>query len=202
MSDGSNRHLDFGMDRAISGKLAAKYDTEHEASAIQWFKELIGETLTPGPAEMRKQLMDGKLLCRLAKAVLDGTADKPAACAKCNLKPSDLETPFKKMENIQKFLDACAAYGVESTFLFPTIDLYEGRNMSAVLNCILALGTEAQRHSFSGMTIGPKPSEKNVREFSDEQLAAGKTMIGLQAGTNKGASQSGMNFGKGRMITD
>jgi len=190
------------MDRAISGKLASKYDTTHEAAVIGWFHDLIGETLTPGPAEVKKQLMSGVLLCKLIQKIFAGTADKPAACNKVNLTPSGLDTPFKKMENIQKFLNGCEAYGVHSTFLFPTIDLYEGRNMSAVLNTLLALGTETQRNGFDGPTIGPKPSEKNVREFTEEQLAAGKTMIGLQAGSNQGASQAGMNIGKGRKITD
>ena len=42
---------------------------------------------------------------------------------------------------------------------------------------------QAQRHGFQGPVIGPKPTEKNVREFSEEQLRAGKTIIGLQVGT-------------------
>lgn len=33
-------------------------------------------------------------------------------------------------------------------------------------------------------------------------MKAGQTVIGLQAGTNKVASQSGMNFGKSRSIMD
>ena len=61
---------------------------------------------------------------------------------------------------------------------------------------------QTQRNGFDGPTIGPKPSEKNVREFTEEQLQAGKTVIGLQAGSNQGASQAGMNIGKGRKITD
>jgi hypothetical protein len=36
---------------------------------------------------------------------------------------------------------------------------------------------------------GPKPAEKVVREFTEEQLRAGQGIIGLQAGTNKLASQ-------------
>jgi len=39
-----------------------------------------------------------------------------------------------------------------------------------------------------------------VREFDEETLAAGKAVIGLQAGQNKGASQAGQNFGAGRKI--
>ena len=46
------------------------------------------------------------------------------------------------MENIQMFLNFCENYGVPKTGLFQTVDLFEGRNMAQVLNCIQMLGTE------------------------------------------------------------
>lgn len=49
-----------------------------------------------------------------------------------------------------------------------------------------------------GPFLGPKPSEENRRDFTDEQLKAGESVIGLQMGTNKGATQSGQNFGNSR----
>lgn len=48
-----------------------------------------------------------------------------------------------------------------------------------------------------GKTVG---SDK--REFKDEQLNANKNVIGLQMGSNKGASEAGQNFGKSRAIID
>jgi len=48
--------------------------------------------------------------------------------------------------------------------------------------------------------LGPKESDKNVREFDRETIEAGKTIIGLQAGSNKGASQTGMSFGTTRHL--
>ena len=39
---------------------------------------------------------------------------------------------------------------------------------------------QCQRHGFTGPVIGPKPTEKNIREFTEEQMAAGKAIIGLQ----------------------
>lgn len=54
---------------------------------------------------------------------------------------------------------------------------------------------KCQRYGFNGPTIGPKPQEKNIREFSEEQLKAGQGIIGLQAGTNKCATQAGMGSG-------
>lgn len=53
---------------------------------------------------------------------------------------------------------------------------------------------------WQGPWLGPKPADENKREFSDETLAAGKTIIGLQAGQNKGATQAGQNIGAGRKI--
>jgi len=51
-----------------------------------------------------------------------------------------------------------------------------------------------------GPYLGPKPSEECKREFTEEQLRAGETIIGLQAGQNKGATQAGQNLGAGRKI--
>lgn len=56
---------------------------------------------------------------------------------------------------------------------------------------------------FDGPAFGPKMSEENKREFSEEQLRAGREgHIGLQAGSNKGATQSGVNMGKPRSVHD
>lgn len=45
--------------------------------------------------------------------------------------------------------------------------------------------------------------QKKRPKFTKEQLRAGQGFIGLQAGTNKGASQAGMtSFGAGRHIND
>ena len=54
--------------------------------------------------------------------------------------------------------------------------------------------------NYDGPILGPKQSEENKREFTEEQLEAGKHIHSLQMGTNKFASQSGQNFGLGRQI--
>lgn len=53
---------------------------------------------------------------------------------------------------------------------------------------------------WKGPYLGPKPAEENRREFTDAQLKASETIIGLQAGTNRGANQSGQSFGSSRKI--
>lgn len=53
------------------------------------------------------------------------------------------------MENIQIFLDAAEAYGLPKSSLFQTVDLYEARNMSQVINTIMQLGTEVKFKEFT-----------------------------------------------------
>lgn len=48
----------------------------------------------------------------------------------------------------------------------------------------------------------PRKAERNTRDFTEEQLKAGQNVISLQYGTNTGATQAGMNIGKGRSIMD
>lgn len=55
-----------------------------------------------------------------------------------------------------------------------------------------------QANNFGFKAIGPKEADKNVRNFSDEQMRAGQNVISLQYGSNKGATQSGINFGNTR----
>lgn len=48
--------------------------------------------------------------------------------------------------------------------------------------------------------LGPKEATANKREFTEEQLKEGQNVIGLQMGSNKGASQSGDHFGRPRQV--
>ena len=107
---------------------------------------------------------------------------------------------FKQMENIGNFLGAIEEFGVSKADSFQTVDLYEAQNMPAVINGLSALARKAQSKGKVG--FGPKESQANKREFSEEQLRAGDGMIGLQMGSNKGATQAGQNFGKTRAIID
>lgn len=60
---------------------------------------------------------------------------------------------------------------------------------------------QAQKKKFNGPILGPKMSDASVREFSEEQLRAGQSTLGLlNEGMIKGANQSGQNFGLTRHI--
>jgi len=100
------------------------------------------------------------------------------------------------MENINNFLGAATALGVPSVEQFQTVDLWEKQNLNSVVICLQSLGRKAA--NFGKPSIGPKEAEKNVRNFSEEVLNAGESVIGGQAGYNKGATQAGISFGNTR----
>ncbi len=69
------------------------------------------------------------------------------------------------------------------------------------MNGIVALSRKANKNGFAGPTIGPKEAAENRREFTEDQLKEGQKVIGLQMGSNKGASQAGATpYGLGRQI--
>ncbi len=70
-----------------------------------------------------------------------------------------------------------------------------------VVNGIHAVSRKASKKGFDGPIIGPKEAAANKRDFTDEQLKAGQNVIGLQMGSNKGASQTaGTPLGLGRQV--
>lgn len=186
------------MTAEIKGKMAAKYEVEKEQEARLWIEAILGEPLDPsvsadeplGPERFHAALKDGIFLCRLGDAISGP------------VKFNKMKMAFKQMENINNFLQFCEKYGMNKTDLFQTVDLYENQNMWQVVICLHALGRKCQSKGFSGPVLGPREAAANKREFTEEQLKAGKNVIGLQMGTNKGASQAGMSFGGQRHIND
>ena len=157
---------------------------------MAWIKSYVPDFNPPsGMDAVHTALKDGVVLCKLISA-LSGK----------NVKFNTMKMAFKQMENVGKFLDAIAEYGVQKSDSFQTVDLYEKQNMAQVILTIHALGRKAGSKGQRG--IGPKESEKNERTFTEDQMRAGQGVIGLQMGSNKGASQAGQNFGKTRAIID
>merc|ERR1712179_561095 len=142
--------------------------------------------------KMKKKMKqkNGQVLCQLMNGLVPGSIKK--------INTNNMA--FKQMENIGNFLAQVEKFGVNPADSFQTVDLYEKQNMPLVISTIHALGRKAQSKNLYG--IGPKESKKNVREFTEEQLKAGEHVIGLQMGSNKGATQAGQNFGKTRAILD
>jgi len=196
----ASRPRGYGLTAEVKGKIAAKYEIEKEQEARLWMQAVLGEALDPevpddeplGPERFQACLKDGVFLCKLA--------DRITGPGK--VKFSTTKVPFKQMENINNFLLACEKAGIARTDLFQTVDLYESQNLWQVVLAIFALGRKAQLIGFDGPALGPREAQRNTRDFSEEQMKAGQTIIGLQMGTNQCASQKGMSFGNTRHIAD
>jgi len=198
----ANRPKGFGMTAELARKKAAKFDVGLANEALEW----VGDVLRHGGAsgdvvskikevndekDVQLLLKDGAILCHLANAI------KPGSVRKINAG----NMAFKQMENIGNFLAFCESIECNKTDLFQTVDLYEANNIPQVINGLYALGRKCHK-VYDGPRLGPEESTANKREFTDDQLNAGKGVIGLQMGSNKGASQAGQNFGKTRAIID
>jgi len=194
----ATRPKGYGMTAEVQAKMLSKYDIELEQQARLWIELILGEALVPeadgetplGMDTMHEVLKNGQILCRIMAVVFD----KPIKFNTSNM-------AFKKMENIGIFLQQCESFGVNKTDLFQTVDLYEKTNMSAVINAIHAFARKLGVLNYDVPQLGPKEAVANKREFTQEQLNAGNSIIGGQMGTNRLASQAGHSaFGANRDI--
>jgi hypothetical protein len=173
-------------------KIFSKYDDQLASELLCWIKSLTGSEMeTSGDRDnFIEQLKNGQVLCQLAN----------------NLKADSIPTKkihtgklaFKQMENISFFLSFIEKEaGVLKNELFQTSDLYEGQDPNSVLVALSSLARKTEK-AFGIAGLGPKESGKNERNFSEEQLREGQSIIGLQMGSNQGASQAGQNLGNTR----
>ncbi|KAL5457568.1 hypothetical protein EMCRGX_G034839 [Ephydatia muelleri] len=185
----ADRPTGFGLTAELAQKKAEKYDPALEKECRDWLQAVVGEPFPKGT--FQQALKDGTYLCKAINKL------KPGSVPKINTGTM----AFKMMENIGNFLSACELYGLKKGDMFQTVDLYEDQNIVQVLICISALGRKAQTAGFKGPVIGPKEASAQKRDWTDGDLRAGQAVIGLQMGSNKGASQAGMTpYGLARQV--
>ncbi|XP_058274177.1 transgelin isoform X1 [Hemibagrus wyckioides] len=195
----ANKGPSYGLSRQVQDKIDKKYDPELEQRLVEWIIAQCGSGVgKPGEGKHGFQdwLKDGCVLSELINSLHDG--DKPIK------KIQSSSMAFKQMEQVSQFLNAAEAYGVTKTDMFQTVDLWEGKDLAAVQRTLMALGSIAVTKNDGTFRGNPdwffKKAQENRRDFSDDQLKSGKNVIGLQMGSNKGASQSGMSYGRPRQI--
>ncbi|XP_045848025.1 calponin-2 isoform X4 [Meles meles] len=172
-------------------ELLSKYDPQKEAELRSWIEGLTGLSIGP---DFQKGLKDGVILCTLMNQL------QPGSVPKINRSMQN----WHQLENLSTFIKAMVSYGMNPVDLFEANDLFESGNMTQVQVSLLALAGKAKTKGLqSGVDIGVKYSEKQERNFDDATMKAGQCVIGLQMGTNKCASQSGMTaYGTRRHLYD
>jgi len=118
-----------GLDATHRRKMAEKYSLELEDEARDFIQQVTDAPVGEGMEDFAESLKDGITLCELANTLCPGSVAKISQSA----------IAFMQMQNIASFLTACEAMGVRSSDTFQPPDLFEMKNISQVITCILAL---------------------------------------------------------------
>jgi len=176
----------MGDQRKHAAKIESKRDPELERQCFEFIVHHTGETVNGF-----EDLKNGVILCKLVNKFCPGSVKKVEQSTAI----------FKQRANVESFINGCKTFGLKDQEVFQVNDLYESKNIPQFTQCIVALGRYAQAlPGYDGPILGPKQSDENLREFTQDQMDAGKHMIGLQMGQNKGASQAGGDFGRPRQV--
>ncbi|XP_022417771.1 calponin-3-like isoform X1 [Delphinapterus leucas] len=171
-------------------KIASKYYHQAAEDLRNWIEEV---TVMSIGTNFQLGLKDGIILCKLKQAIA-GLSEK--------VNESSLNWP--QLENIGNFIKAIQAYGMKPHDIFEANDLFENGNMTQVQTTVVALAGLAKTKGFhTTIDIRVKYAEKQTRRFDEGKLKAGQSVIGLQMGTNKCASQAGTTvYGTRRHLYD
>jgi len=155
----------FGIDYDIQQKIVGKYDTNLEKEAMEWIESVTGLKLE---GSLVNALKSGVVLCTLINKI------KPNTIKHIN----NAKMAFMQMENIKFFLDAAKGLGVPEPDLFMTVDLFEEKNLTQVVQTIHSLGRVSQKiKEYNGPTIGAKLASKRETYFTEEQLKRGQVEL-------------------------
>ncbi|XP_037594503.1 transgelin-like [Cebus imitator] len=189
----ANKGPSYGMSRKVQSKIENKYDKELEEQLVEWITVQCGPDVgRPDCGRLCSQvwLKNGVILSKLVNSLCpDGSKSVKV--------PENLPSGvFKQMEQVAEFLKAAENYGVTKTNMFQTVDLFEGKDMAAVQRTLKTLGSLAVTKNDGHYCGDPnwlmKKVQEHKREFTESQLQEGTHAIGLQMGSNRGASQAGM----------
>lgn len=171
----------YGMDVEMHRKKEAKRGDSAEKEAQAWIEAILGISFD---APFEEFLKDGIVLCNLINAI------KPGSVSRINR----MRQPFMLMENIEAYCNACRTFGIKEFELFRTVDLWEAKNIPAVVNNLHALGRACQKlPGFTGPTLGAKMAEAQRTEFSEKQLGEAAGAIPMFLTQNKKLDAAGWN---------
>ncbi|XP_074544432.1 calponin-2 [Halichoeres trimaculatus] len=181
----------YGLSAEVKNKIAQKYDPQKEEELRIWIEDVTGSSIGP---DFQKALKNGVILCELINKLAPNSVKK--------INQSSLN--WHQLENLTNFTKASKEFGLKPQDIFEANDLFENGNMTQVQTTLLALASMAKTKGCeSRVDIGVKYADKVERMFDEEKMKAGQCVIGLQMGTNKCATQTGMNpYGMRRHLYD
>ena len=149
----------YGLDAELKQKKEGKYDVQKEREVRAWIEAVVGIRFPS--SDFHASMKSGVILCQLANKIRPGIVGSI----------SNSQMPFPQRENITAFVNAMKQLGVRESNVFVSQDLFEGDNIPLVIDSLYAFAGVCQKvPGFRGPYLGLKPTETNVREFSEAQL--------------------------------
>jgi hypothetical protein len=127
------------LNKTLAEKKLAKYDPALEKKVRTSLAILVPEhkeALDNEKLSLQDVLKDGIILCKFMNKIA------PNKIPRVNT----MQVAFKQMENIANYLKACAQIGLTEVECFETNDLFEGRDLMAVLNNLNAFLNLHEKH--------------------------------------------------------
>lgn len=124
-----------------------------EKAAIEYLNSTLNISLSLDQ-HLHHELKDGVLLCNLVNKIKPGTIKQVGQ--------KDLS--FIKMDNITRFLQGARQLGLNSAQLFETIDLFEAKDMTAVIHTILAISRLTEKQIFAATTSAVTADNEETTE--------------------------------------
>jgi len=159
---------------------ALKHGDNMNAQVFNWLSDVTAQELDMAEATeegMYKLLRSGVLLCELANALVPGTV--PRIERKLGA--------FQMRENIARFIGGAKQIGVPTNELFDTPDLFEGKRMRQVKNCLFALGRICHDiDGYTGPCLGkPIKHKTGAHKNSQFQVKANEGLWGKSNGAHR-----------------
>jgi hypothetical protein len=129
---------DVSSDAMIEGikvRQETKYDSSRADKAKKWLEDVLKETFSE--ETLQEALKSGIRLCNALNLVY------PGSIPKINTK----DTVYMQRENLDKYVKACGRLGFNKSLLFDVPDLYDGKNMTKVVENIYELAHFGSRKS-------------------------------------------------------
>jgi len=123
------------IQEGIKVRQETKYDPVRAEKAKKWLEEVLKETFDEDT--LQESLKSGVRLCTALNLVYPGTIPK--------INPKG--PVFMQRENLDKYVKACSRLGFNKSLLFDVPDLYDGGNMTKVVENIYELAHFGSRKS-------------------------------------------------------
>ncbi|NWY89528.1 TAGL protein, partial [Loxia curvirostra] len=224
----ANKGPAYGMSRDVQSKIEKKYDDELEDRLVEWIVAQCGAAVgrpERGRLGFQVWLKNGIVLSRLVNSLYpDGSKpvkipDAPPtmvfkqmeqiaqflkAAEDYGVVKTDIFQTVDLFEGVGGGQEGLGVPGSLCCARPHALSPWAAKDMAAVQRTLMALGSLAVTKNDGNYHGDPnwfmKKAQEHKREFTESQLKEGKNIIGLQMGSNKGASQAGMSYGRPRQI--